>query len=93
MQVYRSIDEARGELDAPVITLGNFDGIHLGHQALVDEVLTRARAGDHPAAAMTFDPHPVSVLAPHKALAPSRACIGSPPACLQDSGLELHQYR
>ena len=67
MRVYHGIDQARGELDAPVLTLGNFDGVHLGHQALVSEVRQRARAGGHPSVAMTFDPHPVSVVAPDKA--------------------------
>jgi len=67
MQVFRGIEQSRELLSTPVLTLGNFDGIHRGHQALVQEVLGRARAGGHPAAAMTFDPHPVSVVAPHKA--------------------------
>ncbi len=48
----------------PVLTIGNFDGVHLGHQRLLGEVLRRARARGEPAAVYTFDPPPRSVLAP-----------------------------
>jgi len=45
-----------------VITIGNFDGVHIGHQALFHEVVERAHAIDGTSIAMTFDPHPVRVL-------------------------------
>ncbi|TDI42201.1 MAG: bifunctional riboflavin kinase/FAD synthetase [Acidobacteria bacterium] len=51
----------------PVLTLGNFDGVHLGHQKAMDLVKVRAKALSCPAAALTFEPHPVSVLRPEKA--------------------------
>ena len=51
----------------PVLTLGNFDGVHLGHQKAMDLVKVRANALSCPAAALTFEPHPVSVLRPEKA--------------------------
>jgi riboflavin kinase/FMN adenylyltransferase len=47
-----------------VVTLGNFDGVHLGHQALVAEVVDGARAGGSAAVVLTFDPHPARVLSP-----------------------------
>ncbi len=50
-----------------VLTVGNFDGVHLGHQEILRTVVTRARELDAPAAAMTFDPHPVKVLRPAEA--------------------------
>ena len=52
---------------SPVLTLGNFDGVHLGHQKAMDLVKVRAKALSCPAAALTFEPHPVSVLRPEKA--------------------------
>jgi riboflavin kinase/FMN adenylyltransferase len=56
MKVYRSSQEARGRLRAPAVAIGNFDGVHLGHQALF------ARAGElsgeGEAVALTFEPHP-----------------------------------
>jgi len=46
----------------PVLTIGNFDGVHLGHQELISKTLEVARAATAPALAMTFRPHPRSVL-------------------------------
>jgi riboflavin kinase/FMN adenylyltransferase len=50
-----------------VLTLGNFDGMHLGHQAIVRSAVTRARALGAEAVALTFEPHPLAVLAPERA--------------------------
>ncbi len=47
-----------------VLSIGNFDGVHLGHQAILGHVADRAASLDVPAAAMTFDPHPVKLLRP-----------------------------
>ena len=44
------------------ITIGNFDGVHIGHQALFHEVIEKAHAIDGTSIAMTFDPHPIRVL-------------------------------
>jgi riboflavin kinase/FMN adenylyltransferase len=49
-----------------VVTIGNFDGLHLGQQALVGHVVKRARALDMPAVVLTFEPHPLAVLAPER---------------------------
>jgi riboflavin kinase/FMN adenylyltransferase len=46
------------------VTLGNFDGMHLGHQHLIREVVSRARARQAKAAVVTFYPHPLSVHRP-----------------------------
>ena len=43
-------------------TVGNFDGVHRGHQALLSSTVKNARERQVPAVAITFDPHPVSVL-------------------------------
>jgi riboflavin kinase/FMN adenylyltransferase len=47
-----------------VLALGNFDGLHLGHAALIGEACGRARAAGVPAAVLTFEPHPRSVFMP-----------------------------
>jgi riboflavin kinase/FMN adenylyltransferase len=49
------------------VTLGNFDGVHRGHQALVAEVAGWARSAPGAAVVLTFDPHPVRVLNPSQA--------------------------
>jgi riboflavin kinase/FMN adenylyltransferase len=49
-----------------VITLGNFDGIHLGHQELVRMVIRRARETGAVGMVVTFRPHPLKILAPEK---------------------------
>jgi len=49
----------------PVATIGNFDGHHLGHRALLETVVKAARVSHGTAMVLTFDPHPVKVLAPH----------------------------
>ncbi|HVK76034.1 MAG TPA: bifunctional riboflavin kinase/FAD synthetase [Kofleriaceae bacterium] len=54
-------------LRAPAIAIGNFDGVHRGHAALLERARERARAGGGEAVALTFDPHPTQVLAPHVA--------------------------
>jgi len=49
----------------PVVTIGNFDGHHLGHRALLQTVVEAARKAQGTAMVLTFDPHPVTLLAPH----------------------------
>jgi riboflavin kinase/FMN adenylyltransferase len=48
-----------------VAALGNFDGFHLGHQAVAGEAIRQAKAAGKPAIIATFDPHPVRFFAPH----------------------------
>src|SRR3546814_11801123 len=50
-----------------VIALGNFDGFHRGHQAVVGRALERARAEGRPALVGTFDPHPARYFRPESA--------------------------
>src|SRR3984893_4233684 len=50
-----------------VLSIGNFDGLHLGHQKILRMVLARARAAAQIAAAVTFDPHPMKLLRPDNA--------------------------
>ena len=52
-------------LRGAILALGNFDGFHLGHQAVVREAVEWARAEGRPAVVATFDPHPVRHFAPH----------------------------
>lgn len=47
-----------------IVTIGNFDGVHLGHQAMLKEVRRIAQDQNGPAVVVTFDPHPIAVLKP-----------------------------
>jgi riboflavin kinase/FMN adenylyltransferase len=68
MRILRSVPIAA---EAPIaLTIGNFDGVHLGHQAMLSRLRTWARDGGLPACAMTFEPHPREFFAPDQA--PSR---------------------
>jgi riboflavin kinase/FMN adenylyltransferase len=67
MRVYAGSESLDAEARGCVLTVGNFDGLHLGHQALLDAVLSRARALGTRAALYTFDPHPRRVLSPDAA--------------------------
>ncbi len=51
----------------PAVTVGNFDGVHRGHQALVAQAVADARSTRGTAVVLTFDPHPSRVLAPERA--------------------------
>jgi riboflavin kinase/FMN adenylyltransferase len=51
----------------PVVAVGNFDGVHRGHQALIAAAVAQARERAGTAAVLTFDPHPVRVIAPERA--------------------------
>jgi riboflavin kinase/FMN adenylyltransferase len=51
----------------PAVAVGNFDGVHRGHQALVAQAVADARASKGTAVVLTFDPHPSRVLAPERA--------------------------
>ncbi len=67
MKVFGDIPDLRAHLRDPVATIGNFDGLHRGHLAIVERV--RARAGETGGNSLliTFEPHPLKVLAPDRA--------------------------
>jgi len=62
MQLINSIENFKTKYKNPVITIGNFDGVHLGHKALLDEVIKKADELNGTSMAMTFEPHPKRVL-------------------------------
>ena len=63
MRFYEGSAELAGAAAGCVLTVGNFDGVHLGHQSLLRAVLDRGQALGKPTALYTFDPHPRRVLA------------------------------
>jgi riboflavin kinase/FMN adenylyltransferase len=67
VKIFRGIDEVGDALRGASVALGNFDGVHLGHQALFATAQQHALRRKAPTAALTFDPHPVKLLAPEVA--------------------------
>ncbi len=65
--IYRGLAEVPAELGASVISIGNFDGVHLGHREILDAVVRDARERGARALAVTFAPHPEEVLTPERA--------------------------
>jgi len=53
-------------IKASVVTLGNFDGVHRGHCALIKEVVKRAKKAHASSVVITFEPHTRAVLSPEK---------------------------
>jgi riboflavin kinase / FMN adenylyltransferase len=66
MRIIRNFRNLHNHFTNPVLTLGNFDGVHLGHQAIFEKVVTRARKIKGTGIAFTFEPHPLKVIAPER---------------------------
>ncbi len=66
MEIVPGIENLHKIFPNPVLTIGNYDGIHLGHQKILSMVLKRAEEIDGTSMVMSFDPHPVKVLAPER---------------------------
>jgi riboflavin kinase/FMN adenylyltransferase len=66
--IYRQADLRPGLLARPVLTIGNFDGVHLGHRRVLARAIEEARARGTRGVAFTFEPHPVKVLNPGRDL-------------------------
>jgi riboflavin kinase/FMN adenylyltransferase len=64
VQRWRGLEEIPGDWGRSVVTIGSFDGVHLGHQLIVNRAVARARELGASAVVVTFDPHPSEVLRP-----------------------------
>lgn len=67
MQIIRDLDVAHHPAEGTVLTIGAYDGVHLGHRTVIERVRTLAAAGHHRAAVVTFDRHPAQVVRPESA--------------------------
>ncbi len=67
MKVIYGLDHLDPPLPQSVLTVGNFDGVHVGHQEILKQARSFAARTGGPVAALTFDPHPLAVVAPAKA--------------------------
>lgn len=66
MQLITDLSKITTRFSNSIITLGNFDGLHLGHQALIKQIISRAKETGALSLVVTFRPHPLKILAPEK---------------------------
>ncbi len=64
MKIFRDTAEIKEAFPHACVTIGNFDGVHLGHQLLFDEVVKKAGQNNGTSVVVTFDPHPLKILRP-----------------------------
>jgi len=82
VELLRDLDDVPAAFRGGVLTVGVFDGVHLGHQAVLGRTVERARDLGAAAVALTFHPHPLEVLRPEKA-----------PPLIQTFGQKLEMMR
>lgn len=89
MQLIRGIHNIRPKHRGCVLTIGNFDGVHLGHQAVLAQVKAQALARGVPATVMTFEPQPQELFQPDKA--PARLTnFREKHMALREQGIDRH---
>jgi riboflavin kinase/FMN adenylyltransferase len=66
MILITDLDKIKKRFDSSIITIGNFDGLHLGHQELIKKIIQRAEETASLSMVVTFRPHPLKILAPEK---------------------------
>ncbi|MBF0612132.1 MAG: bifunctional riboflavin kinase/FAD synthetase, partial [Magnetococcales bacterium] len=67
MHIIRGLGNLPPRFRGAAITIGNFDGVHRGHQAVIETLCLRARELKCPSLVMTFEPHPARLLYPERA--------------------------
>lgn len=88
MKIVRAIDDVPATISFPVVTIGNFDGVHLGHRRLIEQMKEVARTEGGTSVVVTFRPHPGAVLHPEKA-APMICTWEERHELLEATGLDL----
>ena len=64
MEIYNNLADIKAPFVDSFVTIGNFDGVHLGHQMLFSEVVSRAYRLKGTSVVVTFEPHPLQVVRP-----------------------------
>jgi riboflavin kinase/FMN adenylyltransferase len=88
MRIAQGLDSYPPDAAPGVVALGLFDGIHLGHRAILGTAVSRARELGVPAVACTFDPHPMQVLQPERAPLPITT-LSERLALIADTGIAI----
>lgn len=64
MRIINDLTFTKADFSSPVVTIGNYDGLHLGHQAIITRAIELARSSGRESGVLTFEPHPVQFLHP-----------------------------
>ncbi len=88
MKIINGLENITAPFKNPVLTIGNFDGVHLGHQQLFQHVIKRAREINGEAIVMTFHPHPVKVLRPENSGPPVITCHNQKIKLIEQCGID-----
>jgi riboflavin kinase / FMN adenylyltransferase len=67
MKIFHKLGDVPADFGPSIVSVGNFDGIHRAHRAVIDEIVRRARAAKAVSVVVTFDPHPARILRPDHA--------------------------
>lgn len=70
MKLFQKLEDLPDDFRNGALSIGNFDGVHLGHARIVQQLVKRAHEANGPAVVFTFDPHPVRLLRPQVAPPP-----------------------
>ncbi|MBN1547103.1 MAG: bifunctional riboflavin kinase/FAD synthetase [Syntrophaceae bacterium] len=66
MKIFRTLEEITPEFHDAYVTIGNFDGVHVGHRYIFNQIIDEARRVGSKAVVITFDPHPKMILHPDR---------------------------
>jgi riboflavin kinase/FMN adenylyltransferase len=68
MQIFHKLEDIPPAFGPTIVSVGNFDGVHRAHQAVLRDIVQRSRQSHSKAVAVTFDPHPIRILRPDSGL-------------------------
>lgn len=68
MQIFRKLEDVPANFGPTIVSVGNYDGVHRAHQAVLKDIAERARQQHARSVAVTFDPHPIRILRPESDL-------------------------
>ncbi len=88
MEIIKGLKDVGAKVRGPVLTIGNFDGVHLGHQKILRRVVSRAEELGCQSCVFTFDPHPLSIIAPEKC-PPLLTSLEKKMALMEESGIQV----
>ncbi|MCH2392255.1 MAG: bifunctional riboflavin kinase/FMN adenylyltransferase, partial [Nitrospinales bacterium] len=88
MKIIRGMKNISSSIPYPVVAIGNFDGVHVGHQILFRKTAQLAKENGGTAIAFTFEPHPLKILAPDK-VPPLLTTFRKKMELIKECGIEL----